>query len=273
MQRVHCILSSVLVKSEAAAVKPTRPLVSGGYKVIGCEGAVDGIWTRKTGMRRKGRLTWVYQPQSQVARYWPRHGGACLPPAESPLRGSGPCLGTLSRWSALWGGWLWQPPCLSKPGQRPRRPREVGTDTKARMVTGPPEANFPRQPPGWLSPGDRGVPGASSMATSETPGPESRDSQREGSRGRVVYPGPWAGRGEATADSPAPCPAGRGATVHPKPPCHTPSSRAQGVHGPPSGPSTLPVSARLPMPLAGRQAGRHTGLTVQGPHLGPHLAS
>lgn len=59
LQRVHCILSSVLVKSEAAAVKPTRPLVSGGYKVIGCEGAVDRIWTRKTGMRRKGRLTWV----------------------------------------------------------------------------------------------------------------------------------------------------------------------------------------------------------------------
>lgn len=72
-----------------------------------------------------------YQPQSQVARCWPRRGGACLPPAESPLRGSGPCLGTLSRWSALWGGWLWQPPCLSKPAQRPRRPREVGTDTTA----------------------------------------------------------------------------------------------------------------------------------------------
>ena len=59
LQRAHYILSSVLVKSEAAAVKSTRPLVSSGCKVIGCEGAMDGIWTRKTGMRRKGRLTWV----------------------------------------------------------------------------------------------------------------------------------------------------------------------------------------------------------------------
>ena len=135
-------------------------------------------------------------------------------------------------------------PFGAKPAQRPRGPQAVGTHTKARMVTGPPEANFPRQPPRWLSPGDRGVPGASSMATSETPGPESRGSQGEGSWGRVIYPGPWAGRGEATADSPTPCPAGRGATVHPKPPCRAPSSRAQGVHGPPSGPSTLPVSGQ-----------------------------
>lgn len=38
LQRVHCVLSRVLLRGQAAAVKPTSPQMSGVCKLIGCEG-------------------------------------------------------------------------------------------------------------------------------------------------------------------------------------------------------------------------------------------
>lgn len=37
LQRVHCVLSRVLLRGQAAAVKPTSPQMSGVCKLIGCE--------------------------------------------------------------------------------------------------------------------------------------------------------------------------------------------------------------------------------------------